>query len=39
MKVTSVNVGLPRTVRWKGKAIRPASSKMPSPVGMHFRTL
>jgi hypothetical protein len=33
MKVISVNVGLPRTVQWKGKAVSIGIFKAPCPVG------
>ena len=33
MRVISVNVGLPRTVQWKGKAVSTGIFKAPCPVG------
>ena len=33
MKVISVNVGLPRTVQWKGKAVSTGIFKAPVSVG------
>jgi MOSC domain-containing protein YiiM len=39
MKVISVDVGLPRTVRWKGKAVSTGIFKTPESGRMHLRTL
>ena len=39
MKVTSVNVGLPRTVQWKGKAVSTGIFKTPVSGRIHLRTL
>src|SRR5262249_31926395 len=39
MRVISVNVGLPRTVEWKGKAVSTGIFKAPVSGRIHFRTL
>jgi ferredoxin-NADP reductase/MOSC domain-containing protein YiiM len=39
MKVISVNVGLPRTVQWKGKAVSTGIFKSPVPGRIRLRTL
>jgi MOSC domain-containing protein YiiM len=39
MKVISVNVGLPRTVQWKGKAVSTGIFKAPVSGRIHLRTL
>jgi len=39
MKVISVNVGLPRTVRWKGKAVSTGIFKTPVSGGIRLRAL
>ena len=39
MKVISVNVGLPRTVQWKGKAVSTGIFKTPVSGRIHLRTL
>jgi len=39
MKVISVNVGLPRTVQWKGKAVSTGIFKAPVSGRIHSRTL
>jgi len=39
MKVISVNVGLPRTVRWKGKAVSAGIFKTPVSGGIRLRAL
>ena len=39
MRVISVNVGLPRTVQWKGKAVSTAIFKAPVSGRIHSSTL
>ena len=39
MKVISVNVGLPRTVQWKGRAVSTGIFKSPIPDRIHVRAL
>ena len=39
MRVISVNVGLPRTVQWKGKAVSTGIFKAPVSGRIHLRTL
>ena len=39
MRVISVNVGLPRTVQWKGKAVSTGIFKAPVSGRIHSRTL
>src|SRR5215470_17713748 len=39
MRVISVNVGLPRTVQWKGKAVSTGIFKAPVSGPIHLRTL
>src|SRR5262245_1031461 len=39
MRVISVNVGLPRTVQWKGKAVSTCIFKAPVSGRIHLRTL
>ena len=39
MRIISVNVGLPRTVQWKGKAVSTGIFKAPVSGRIHLRTL